>query len=120
MQARVHALSRRWTIGRSQSVERSFGDLTLSVAEHCAELAGRSINLTPTEFRLLAVLVAAQGGIVTHDHLMVSVWGEEYVDSRHYLHLYIRYLRDKLEDVPTSPRLIISEWGLGYRLRSAS
>ncbi len=120
LQARVQALSRRWASGRTELAEIVFGDLTLSVAEHCVELAGRSIDLTPTEFRLLAVLVAAQGSIVTHDHLMVSVWGEEYVDSRHYLHLYIRYLRDKLEDVPASPQLIMSEWGLGYRLRSAS
>ncbi len=116
LQGRVHALLRRRARARTELAEFVFGELSLSVAEQRVELAGRSIDLTPTEFRLLAVLVAAQGSTVTHDHLMVSVWGEEYFDSRHYLHLYIRYLRDKLEDVPKSPQLIMSERGLGYRL----
>ena len=120
LHARVNALARRWCAPRLEPTELSLGELRLSVAEQSVELAGRSVDLTPTEFRLLACLVAAQGNIVTHDHLMVNVWGAEYVDSRHYLHLYIRYLRDKLEDNPKSPQLIISEWGIGYRLVSAA
>ena len=48
---------------------------------------------------------------------MSRVWGDEYVDSRNYLRLYIRYLREKLEEDPTNPQLIVSEWGVGYRLQ---
>jgi len=48
---------------------------------------------------------------------MSRVWGAEYVDSRHYLHIYVRYLREKLEADPTNPQMIISEWGVGYRFQ---
>jgi two-component system KDP operon response regulator KdpE len=49
---------------------------------------------------------------------MLRVWGPEYVDSRHYLHLYVRYLREKLEEDPSNPKIILSEWGVGYRLQA--
>ena len=97
----------------------TFAGLELSPDEQSVAFDGRAIDLTPMEFRLLACLVAAQGNVLTHDYIMANVWGAEYVDSRHYLHLYIRYLRDKLETDSSDPKLIISEWGIGYRLQPA-
>ena len=115
--ARVRALTRRWQASRGNKSVLTFAGLELSPDEQSVALDGRVVDLTPMEFRLLACLVSAQGNVLTHDHIMATVWGAEYVDSRHYLHLYIRYLRDKLETEPKSPQLIISEWGIGYRLQ---
>jgi two-component system KDP operon response regulator KdpE len=115
--ARVRALSRRWQTSRNEQPTLVFDELVLSPDKQTVDLEGRTIDLTPMEFRLLACLVSAQGHVLTHDYIMANVWGAEYVESRHYLHLYIRYLRDKLEADPKDPRLIISEWGVGYRLQ---
>ena len=81
------------------------------------------MNRTTIAFALLLLtlcLVAAEGKVVTHAALMPRGWGAEYVDSRHYLHLYIRYLREKLEADSTNPQIILSEWGIGYRLQAAA
>ena len=115
--ARVRALSRRWQATRGNQSVLTFAGLQLSPDEQSVALDGRTVDLTPMEFRLLACLVSAQGNVLTHDYIMANVWGAEYVDSRHYLHLYIRYLRDKLEIDSSAPKLIISEWGVGYRIQ---
>jgi DNA-binding response OmpR family regulator len=95
------------------------GDLTLFASDLAVECHGRRIFLSPIEYRLLSCLASAPGKVFTHEALMARVWGAEYVDSRHYLHLYIRYLREKLEEDPHSPRLILNEWGVGYRFQPA-
>ena len=92
------------------------GGLTLCASELSAEAAGRRVLLTPIEFRLLSCLASAPGKVFTHQTLMSRVWGAEYVDARHYLYLYIGYLREKLELDAKQPRIIMSEWGVGYRL----
>ncbi len=117
--ARVRALSRRWQATSGSQSALTFAGLELSPDEQSVAFDGRAVDLTPMEFRLLACLVSAQGNVLTHDYIMANVWGAEYVDSRHYLHLYIRYLRDKLETDSSDPKLIISEWGIGYRLQPA-
>ena len=113
--ARIDAILRRLT-GQQQDVRRLPG-LTISAAELSVEVLGRRVFLTPIEFRLISCLASAPGKVFTHDTLMSRVWGAEYVDARHYLYLYIRYLREKLEPNPKHPRLIVSEWGIGYRLQ---
>ena len=115
--ARVRALARRMSRAGATAAPAEFGGMVLSADEQSAEFCGRKFLLSPIEFRLLACLVSAQGKVVTHDYLMSHVWGAEYVNSRHYLHLYIRYLREKLEADRTNPRIILSEWGIGYRLQ---
>jgi len=114
--ARIDAALRRARRYEDAQGMYRVGGLVLSYADHAAELGGRRIALTPMEFRLLSCLASAPGHVLTHQALMSRVWGAEYVDSRHYLRLYIRYLREKLERDPTKPRLILSEWGVGYRL----
>jgi two-component system KDP operon response regulator KdpE len=91
------------------------GDLELQLDEHKAFRKGMEIDLSPIEFKLLALLVKETGRPVSHSRLIAQVWGPEYVDCRHYLRLYIRYLRAKIEDVPETPELIQNEWGVGYR-----
>ncbi len=113
--ARIDALARRLG-ARVPSLRTAYGDIALAIDDQSVDVGGRRADLSPIEFRLLSCLVAAQGKVVTHDALMSRVWGAEYVDSRHYLHLYIRYLREKLEPDPNDAQLILSEWGIGYRL----
>ncbi len=115
--ARIDALLRR-TKGNGALHETAFGGLSLSSLDLSADWNGRKIFLSPIEFRLLSCLAAAAGKVVTHDALMSRAWGAEYVDCRHYLHLYIRYLREKLEEDPRRPHVIVSEWGVGYRFVS--
>jgi len=71
------------------------------------------IKLTPTEYKLLHLLVRNRGKVVTQRKLMQQVWGEDYIENTDYLRAYIRRLRDKLRDDP--PRMILTEHGVGYR-----
>ena len=74
------------------------------------------VHLTPTEFRLLAVLVANVGRVVTNPQLLREVWGPSHSDSVHYLRIYMGHLRQKLEDDPTQPVYLLTETAVGYRL----
>ena len=118
--ARIEAMLRRIHRAPSSDDTRRIGDLVLSTSDHTVMRAGRRVVLSPIEFRLLACLASAPGKVLTHQTLMSRVWGAEYVDSRHYLRVYVRYLREKLEDDPNHPQLILSEWGVGYRLHVPS
>ena len=115
--ARIEALLRRLRHSTGHKGTSRIGGLTLSSADLSVELRGRKVVLSPIEFRLLACLASAPGKVFTHQTLMARVWGAEYVDARHYLRIYIRYLREKLEEDPAQPQTILSEWGVGYRFQ---
>ena len=83
---------------------------------HEVRRRGRVVPLTPTEFRILRVLAERPGAVCTNRMVLEQVWGEEFADCTHYLRLYIGYLRKKLEEDPRHPRLLVTEWGVGYRL----
>jgi two-component system KDP operon response regulator KdpE len=75
------------------------------------------VHLTPTEYKLLAALIRQAGRVITHRQLLQEVWGVNYVDQGHYLRVYMAHLRHKLESDPSRPRFLITEPGIGYRLR---
>ena len=75
------------------------------------------MHLTPTEYRLLTTLVRHAGRVLTHRQLLKEVWGANYVDQTHYLRVYMAQLRQKIEGDPARPRLLLTEPGVGYRLR---
>jgi len=77
---------------------------------------GKEVRLTPIEFRLLALLARHLGMVVTHRQLLAEVWGPSHVEQTHYLRIYMKQLRDKLEDDPMRPRYFVTETGVGYRL----
>jgi len=79
---------------------------------------GVEIHLTPIEFKLLAMLIANSGKVVTHKMLLERVWGPLYSEENHYLRVYMGQLRHKLEDVPAQPKLLTTDSGIGYRLRA--
>lgn len=116
--ARVHSLLRR--IGFRDSAANKpmvFGPISIDLKRHRVAKNGMDVSLTPTEFRLLSTLVRSAGRVLPHRYLLSEIWGAEYADQLQYLRLYVRYLREKLEDDPNQPKLIITEWGIGYRLR---
>ncbi len=76
---------------------------------------GKLVSLRPTEYRLLYHLVQNAGLVLTHDQILVKVWGYEYRDEPHYVRLYVNYLRKKLEKDPSNPQYILTERGVGYR-----
>ena len=76
------------------------------------------MKLSPTEYKLLYELVTNAGRVVLHQDLLARVWGREYRDETEYLRVYIRYLRQKIEEDPSNPRLILTEPGVGYRFAS--
>jgi len=93
------------------------GGLQVDLAGHLVRLDGQEVRLTPIEFKLLAVLVRHAGKVVTHRQLLVEVWGPGASSNTHYLRVQMHGLRHKLEAVPARPRLLLTEPGVGYRLR---
>lgn len=91
------------------------GELDIDWRSHQVWVRGEQVKLSPTEFKLLFCLVKNRGWIVTHDQLLEKVWGPNHVGDRSFVKLYVRYLRQKLEQDPYRPRLILTERGIGYR-----
>lgn len=75
---------------------------------------GEPVSLTSTEFRLLGYLAERRGWVLSHDQILSEVWGPEYVGENDRVKLYVWYLRQKIEDEPSKPRLIVTKRGLGY------
>jgi two-component system KDP operon response regulator KdpE len=111
------ALRHRTTLTSGAGAVFTTGDLSVDLAGHIVRLAGREVRLTPTEFRLLAVLVRHAGKVVTHRALLTDVWGPGSAGNAHYLRVQMHGLRHKLEATPARPRYLITEPGVGYRLR---
>ena len=72
--------------------------------------------LTPKEYRLLQILAQHAGNVVTHQYLLKEVWGQQHMLDTHYLRIFVRKLRQKIEADPTQPRILLTELGIGYRL----
>jgi two-component system, OmpR family, KDP operon response regulator KdpE len=79
--------------------------------------SSETVHLTPTEWQLLDVLLANPGRLVSQRYLLQQVWGPTYVDETHYLRQYMKHLRRKLEPVPSRPRHLLTEPGMGYRFQ---
>jgi two-component system KDP operon response regulator KdpE len=92
----------------------------VDVAERRVIVSGERVRLTPTEFRLFALLVENTGRILTHKQLLEKVWGWEYVDDIDHVRIYIWHLRQKIEPDPTQPRYIMTEPGVGYYFQKAT
>lgn len=93
--------------------------LRIDVPAAQVSLNGQPVHLTPTEYRLLSVLVSMPGRVFTHRQLLSQVWGDAYVNDTHYLRIHMGRLRSKIEAQPASPRFILTEAGTGYRLAGA-
>ena len=92
------------------------GDIAIDLQRRRVSREGRDVHLTRNEYRLLACLAQHLGMVVTHRQLLREVWGPSHVEHTHYLRLYMKQLRDKLEPDPIRPRHLLTETGVGYRL----
>jgi len=112
--ARLRAAMRR--VDPSSEPVLEIGDLRVDLEKSAVSMAGRPVQLTPHEFRLLRLLASNEGKLMTHSAILREVWGRAYADESHYLHVYVSQLRRKIEPDPARPRYIITEPGAGYRL----
>ncbi len=114
--ARLRAVLRRATEdGGEPSI--AVGDMTVDLAARTVTRGEAEVHLTPIEFGLLKVLVQHRGRLVTHRQLLHEVWGPSYENETHYLRVHVAHIRSKLEPEPSRPRYVITEPGVGYRLR---
>ncbi len=118
--ARVRAnMRRQQALGDgAESATVTIGDVEIDLAARVVKKAGVVVHLTPIEFRLLGVLLANAGRVLTHRHLLREVWGPSHVDDNHYLRVFMAALRHKLESDPAQPKMLLTETGVGYRLVS--
>jgi two-component system, OmpR family, KDP operon response regulator KdpE len=114
--ARIRALSRR-TPSNVDEPSVTFGDVVVDLAARVVTRAGAPVRLTPTEWHMLEVLVRNPDRLVTRETLLTEVWGPQYTTDTGYLRLYLAQLRKKLEPVPSEPRYLLTEAGMGYRFR---
>jgi two-component system, OmpR family, KDP operon response regulator KdpE len=96
-----------------------FGEVAVDRTARVVRRGGQEVHLTPIEYRLLSVLMANAGRVLTHRQLLREVWGPSHVDQSHYLRIYMGHLRQKLEVDPTQPQHLLTETAVGYRLVSA-
>jgi two-component system KDP operon response regulator KdpE len=99
-------------------VQLQLGPVMIDLVSRRALRDGHEIHLTPIEFRVVAALAAHLGLVVTHKQLLTEVWGPAYANNTHYLRIYLKQIRDKLEVDPMRPRHFLTEAGVGYRLVS--
>lgn len=91
------------------------GDLEVDFSKRVVKRRGQIVNLTRTEYELLAYLVSNCGKVLTHRELLHNVWGPEYGEESEYIRTFITQLRRKIEDDPSNPRFIVTEPRVGYR-----
>jgi two-component system KDP operon response regulator KdpE len=96
----------------------TLGDLRVDLGRRQVFVSENEIHLTPIEYKLLTTLIRYAGKVMTHRQLLKEVWGPLHVEEGHYLRVYMRQLRNKLEKNPAHPRYLVTELGVGYRLRT--
>ncbi|AWI53481.1 two-component system response regulator KdpE [Aquabacterium olei] len=121
LMARVRVAQRRVQAVAAQGgqvpVSRfAFGAVEVDLAARHVSRDGQVVHLTPTEYRLLTHLIGNAGKVLTHRQLLKAVWGPSHLEANHYLRVYMRNLRQKLEAEPAQPRHLLTETAVGYRL----
>src|SRR5437899_6707273 len=91
------------------------GDLTIDIPRRLVTRAGEPVHLSPKEYELLVKLAEADGKVLTHKELLISLWGPAHVEDMQYLRVFIGQLRQQIEPDPSSPKLVLTQPGIGYR-----
>ena len=113
--ARLRAALRRAAPSAAEEAVVTAGAIAIDLADKRVSVGGGEVHLTPTEWRLLEVLVRNRGRLVSQQQLLGDVWGPAYHDETNYLRVYVANLRRKLEATPSQPDHLITEPGMGYR-----
>jgi two-component system KDP operon response regulator KdpE len=120
--ARIHVWLResQRVAGAPLSSVIEVGPLRVDVARRVVELGGEEVPLPLTEYKLLTFMMRNADKVLTHEQILLAVWGPKYTRERQYLRVYMGHLRRRFEEDPARPRYLVTEQGVGYRLRSAS
>jgi two-component system KDP operon response regulator KdpE len=118
--ARIRVALRHSARGRQERTEPvlTVGELSIDLDKRTVHVAGVEVHLTPIEYKLLAILLKNAGKVLTHRQLLKDVWGPGYVNNTQYLRVYMVQLRHKLEADAARPKYLVTEPGIGYRLKS--
>ena len=114
--ARIRACLRNLPVERDKDVSLRIGGIIIDPARHRVTKGDEVLRLTPKEFDLLALLAQHPGRVLTHRYILEKVWGPAHSEDVAYLRVFIGQLRQKIEDVPSEPKLILTEPGIGYRV----
>ena len=118
LRARVRAmLRRRARTGEQASPLVEFGAISVDLSRRLVTRNSQPVHLTPLEYQLLSALLSQPGKVLTQRSLLQNIWGPTYIDSSHYLRVYVGHLRQKLEDDPAQPKHFLTETGVGYRFQ---
>lgn len=117
--ARIRVAMRHSTRSYDQANSEIFetSNLRMDLLNRVVTIDGNEVHLTPIQYRLLGVLVKHAGKVLTHQQILKEVWGPSYKENAHYLRIYMSQLRQKLEADPTRPKFLLTESGVGYRLK---
>ncbi len=116
LMARLRAALRHRDRGAAPAETVKVGTLEIDTAKHRVTRAGTDVKLTRREFDLLACLARHPGKVMTHRQLLTAVWGSAQAQETQYLRVYVGHLRQKLEDDPDDPKILLTELGIGYRM----
>jgi two-component system KDP operon response regulator KdpE len=114
--ARMRAALRHHMQRKAETPVLRAGDLEIDSLRHRATRSGTEVKLTPKEFELLSFLAKHPGRVLTHRQILTAVWGPAHTEDTQYLRVYVGQLRQKIEERPDDPRLILTEPGIGYRI----
>ncbi len=118
--ARIRTALRHVAVTEQGEPEFVLGRLKVDFVKRLVTLDGAEVHLSRKEYEILRLLIAHAGKVLTHQHLLREVWGKNQVDQTQYLRVYMGQLRQKLERDPTQPEFLLTEPGVGYRLRIGS
>jgi two-component system KDP operon response regulator KdpE len=120
LEARMRVALRHAAHAPEEAGEKTFvaGDLRVDLARRQVFVKGGEVHMTPIEYKLLVTFVRHAGKVLTHRQLLKEVWGPLHLEEAHYLRVYMRQLRHKLEANPAYPKYLMTELGVGYRLRT--
>ncbi len=116
LMARIRTALRHRMQRRAETPVLKLGDLEIDNVRHRVTRGGAEIKLTPKEFELLSCLARNAGRVVTHKQILTAVWGPAHTEHTQYLRVYVGHLRQKIEDDPDDPRILLTEPGIGYRI----
>jgi two-component system KDP operon response regulator KdpE len=116
LMARLRTALRHRRRKRGEATTVQIGEIEIDLDRHRVARGGAEVKLTPREFELLVCLARYPGKVMTHRQLLTAVWGPAQAEETQYLRVYIGHLRQKLEDNPDDPKIILTELGIGYRL----
>ncbi|MDC3958366.1 response regulator [Polyangium jinanense] len=117
--ARMRVALRHAHAGGAQSAAQTIeiGDVEIDLVRREVKKGGQEVHLTPIEYKLLVLLAQNAGKVLTHQHILKEVWGPAYANQPHYVRVHMAELRKKIEANPARPKLLVTEPGVGYRLR---